>query len=85
MIALARATIAAVVATIIAFCMTGCGNKDRHVPVDASGGDNYQFEATIQVVTAMDGTRCIVMTGPGRGGIDCDWNGPKYSPLKEPK
>jgi hypothetical protein len=59
------------IAAAVAMALTGCAAKDDGAV--SSGG----YSITVKEVTLSDGTRCAVAVGAYKGGIDCDWDGPK--------
>jgi hypothetical protein len=60
------------VAVVVAMVVTGCAAKD-----DSAVSTNGGYSISVKEVTLSDGTRCAVAVGAYKGGIDCDWDGPK--------
>jgi hypothetical protein len=63
---------------LVALVLAGCGKPhdpkyhENGVTVYDSGGSG-----SVQEITLTDGTRCAILVGYSKGGIDCDWNGSK--------
>lgn len=54
--------------SVVVLLITGCSPAP-----DAVGTGGTKWRSDVTVITLKDGTKCAVLEGIGRGGIDCDW------------
>jgi hypothetical protein len=57
------------IALVLAFLVAGCSETSPGA-IDVSGSGGF---AEVKIVTMQDGTKCAVLSGYKKGGIDCDW------------
>ena len=64
--------------TCVLLLTVGCSPGPMEVSQTANGSvvvSNASGEATVSLVTLEDKTRCAVLVGFRKGGIDCHWKG----------
>jgi hypothetical protein len=71
-----------VVALLVPVMLTGCGRSPSSSQVDEVNNrvivrSGMGQSAEIVEAYLADGTRCAALIGGNKGGLTCDWTGPK--------